>query len=85
MSEDSVRNQVFEVIVRQAIAGAPWREICAGPMKENGILPDEIEREVERRKDLEQEYGQNARPALSIVVFFALVLLAFFVFYMFAA
>ncbi len=28
-----VRAQVFEVIVRQALAGAPWKEICAGPMQ----------------------------------------------------
>lgn len=44
-----VRAQVFEVIVRQAIAGAPWREICAGPMLVNSITPEEIETEVYRR------------------------------------
>jgi hypothetical protein len=45
-----VRAQVFEVIVRQALAGAPWREICAGPMAVNGISPEEIEEEVKRRR-----------------------------------
>lgn len=45
-----VRAQVFEVIVRQALAGAPWREICAGPMSVNNISPEEIEKEVLRRK-----------------------------------
>lgn len=44
-----VRAQVFEVIVRQAIAGAPWREICAGPMSVNGITPEEIEQELKER------------------------------------
>ena len=44
-----VRAQVFEVIVRQAIAGAPWREICAGPMQVNNITPEEVELEVNRR------------------------------------
>jgi len=45
-----VRAQVFEVIVRQAIAGAPWRQICVGPMQVNLITPEEIEEEVTRRK-----------------------------------
>lgn len=44
-----VRDQVFEVIVRQAIAGAPWREICAGPMLVNNINPEDVEAEVGRR------------------------------------
>lgn len=48
-----VRAQVFEVIVRQALAGAPWREICAGLMKVNRISPEEVEAEVKRRKALE--------------------------------
>jgi hypothetical protein len=47
-----VRQQVFEVIVRQALAGAPWREICAGPMQVNNISPDEVESEVKRRQSL---------------------------------
>ncbi|MBK9770046.1 MAG: hypothetical protein IPP57_04320 [Candidatus Obscuribacter sp.] len=46
-----VRAQVFEVIVRQALAGAPWREICAGPMQVNNISPDEVEVEVKRRQE----------------------------------
>ena len=45
-----VRAQVFEVIVRQAIAGAPWREICAGPMAVNNISEAEVEAEVKRRR-----------------------------------
>ncbi len=44
-----VRGQVFEVIVRQAIAGAPWREICSGPMLVNRITVEEVEEEVQRR------------------------------------
>lgn len=47
-----VRAQVFEVIVRQALAGAPWREICAGPMQVNNISPDEVEAEVKRRQSM---------------------------------
>jgi len=45
-----VRAQVLEVIVRQAIAGAPWREICAGPMEVNNISEAEVEAEVKRRR-----------------------------------
>ncbi|HEY9787363.1 MAG TPA: hypothetical protein V6D17_18380 [Candidatus Obscuribacterales bacterium] len=45
-----VRSQVFEVIVRQALAGAPWKEICAGPMQVNNIRAEEVEEEVRRRR-----------------------------------
>lgn len=48
--KNGVREQVFEVIVRQAIAGAPWQEICAGPMQENNIRPEDVEAEVKRRE-----------------------------------
>src|SRR6185437_9455909 len=34
---EGVRAQVFEVIVRQGMAGAPWKEICTGPMQVNSI------------------------------------------------
>lgn len=44
-----VRAQVFEVIVRQARVGAPWRIICDGPMMVNGITEEEVLAEVERR------------------------------------
>ena len=47
-----VRAQVFEVIVRQALAGAPWREICASPMQVNNISPEEVEAEVKRRQSM---------------------------------
>lgn len=54
-----VRAQVFEVIVRQALAGAPWQELCAGPMGCNNINPAEIEEEVRRRR------GGGNRPPLA--------------------
>jgi len=44
-----VRAQVLEVVVRQAIAGAPWQEICRGPMQVNNITIEEVEEEVQRR------------------------------------
>ncbi len=44
------REQVLEVIVRQALAGAEWRQNCAGPMQENNISLEEVEAEVERRR-----------------------------------
>jgi hypothetical protein len=47
-----VRAQVFEVIVRQALAGAPWQDICHGPMQVNNISPEEVEAEVKRRQAL---------------------------------
>lgn len=50
-----VRQQVFEVIVRQAIAGAPWKEICQGPMQTNNITEREVQDEVDRRLALKDE------------------------------
>ena len=44
-----VRQQVFEVVVRQAMAGAAWQQICAGPMQVNNITPEEVQAEVDRR------------------------------------
>jgi hypothetical protein len=55
----AVRPQVFEVIVRQAIAGAPWRDICAGPMKVNNIDPAEVEQEINRRKEEMAKHQQK--------------------------
>lgn len=45
-----VRAQVFEVIVRQGMAGAPWETICAGPMAVNNIDPEDVRKEMARRK-----------------------------------
>ncbi len=47
---EGVRRQVFDVIVRQALSGAPWRQICAGPMEVNNISEAEVEAELRRRK-----------------------------------
>lgn len=43
------RQQIFEVIVRQAISGAPWRTICQSPMQANKITEDEIVAEAKAR------------------------------------
>lgn len=45
-----VRSQVFEVIVRQALVGAPWEQICEGPMQVNYITREEVIEEVRRRQ-----------------------------------
>lgn len=57
-----VRAQVFEVIVRQAIAGAPWREICAGPLQVNNISEREIEAEVRKRRGMGDDDGFQPSP-----------------------
>jgi hypothetical protein len=57
-----VRAQVFEVIVRQAIAGAPWKEICAGPMQVNNIDPREVQEEVDRRREMLKR-GDPKKPS----------------------
>jgi hypothetical protein len=67
ISQDSpygsgIRQQVFEVIVRQAIAGAPWRMICKGPMQTNNISEEEIEAEMARRGSSDSKAkNQNAK------------------------
>jgi hypothetical protein len=53
-----VRSQVMEVIVRQGVSGAPWREICWGPMKVNNIDPEEIEQAIQRRKAMVDSHEQ---------------------------
>ena len=49
LKNHGIRAQVFEVIVRQAIAGAPWRELCTAAMQQNQITPEQIEEEINRR------------------------------------
>ncbi len=49
-SLESLRQAVLEVVVKQALVGAPWRELCKGPMEINGISESEIEAEVVRRR-----------------------------------
>ena len=44
-----MRGPVFEVIVRQAMSNAEWRETCAVPMHTFRIMPEEVEAEVYRR------------------------------------
>jgi hypothetical protein len=62
-----IREQVFEVIVGQAMSGAPWREICSGPMQVNQISVAEIEAEVRRRqaeirgREADEDGGQPSR------------------------
>lgn len=51
IEQTGIRAQVFEVIVKQAMAGAPWREICVGPMKVNKISVQQIEEEIARRRN----------------------------------
>ena len=46
-----VRQQVFEVIVRQALAGVPWKKICEGTMAVHAITEEEVEAEVRRRRE----------------------------------
>lgn len=46
---DGGKRQVLEVIVRQALAGAPWRVICAGPLAVNALEHCDIFKEMVRR------------------------------------
>lgn len=45
-----ITNQVFEVVVRQAIAGENWKVICQGPMQVHGIESFTVEEEIANRK-----------------------------------
>ncbi len=57
-----VREHVFEVVVRQALKGADWREICAGPMMVNRIFAEEVEAEVRRRKGGDDGLQTTRKP-----------------------
>ena len=54
-----IRAQVLEVIVRQAAAGAPWKELCARPMEVNGITPAEVEDILKKRQNHAEMLKQN--------------------------
>ena len=65
---------------RQALAGAPWREICVGPMQVNNIAPEEVEAEVLRRKPVstEPEVRKDKHfPDLSTIFFLIVLILMF--------
>lgn len=53
------RDQVFEVIVRMALSGAAWRQVCRPAMLVNNIEPEEIEAEIEKRKKLAEEKPED--------------------------
>lgn len=44
------RAMVMEVLVQQALAGAPWQVIGAGPMQVNDITAEDVLAELEKRK-----------------------------------
>ncbi|MBL0185883.1 MAG: hypothetical protein IPP97_09150 [Candidatus Obscuribacter sp.] len=46
---DYVRLLVFETVVLQALAGAPWQELCALPMKVNNISQEAVEAALSQR------------------------------------
>jgi hypothetical protein len=45
--EKTIRRMVLEVIVRQALSGASWRDICAVPMSNHKITAEQVEAEVQ--------------------------------------
>lgn len=51
-SLESLRQAVLEIVVKQAVAGAPWKDVCRGAMEINGITEAEVEAEVNRRRSL---------------------------------
>jgi hypothetical protein len=42
----SVRSFVLDAVVVQAMAGAPWKDICADVMAASGISQEEVEQEI---------------------------------------
>lgn len=50
---DVKRRQILEVVVRVALSGSTtWKELCAETMQAHKISVDEVEKEVERRRQL---------------------------------
>lgn len=56
-----IRDQVFTVIVRQALLGADWQQLCATAMNDQNIKPEEVAAVVEwlrnTHRDAEGELG----------------------------
>lgn len=46
------RDRIFELVVNQAMKGAPWQSLYTGALTSNKIRPEEIEAEIRRRKGL---------------------------------
>lgn len=46
------RDRIFELVVSQAMKGAPWQSLYMGALTSNKIRPEEIEAEIRRRKGL---------------------------------
>jgi hypothetical protein len=47
-----IRDQILDMIVRQALVGMPWREHLELIMQANKISPEEVEAEIQKRKEL---------------------------------
>lgn len=65
LSGGAIRDQVFEVTVRQGLAGAPWREITAKALSSCNIDPDDVEAEIQRRKALTNGSPNAPAPKMS--------------------
>jgi len=59
-----IRSQVFEVIVRKAMSGEPWRETCLAPMRVNNITAEEVAREVDRRQAMARSSSPSSGAAI---------------------
>jgi hypothetical protein len=44
------RKLILDVIVKQALAGVAWRQVCDGVMEVNKITAEEVEAEIATRK-----------------------------------
>jgi RNA polymerase primary sigma factor len=63
-----VRRHVLEVILRQALAGTSWREICASQMLVHNISIEEVERELSQRRQPEDVQHADIEWAADVVL-----------------
>lgn len=65
-----VKDHVFELVVVQALAGVPWREVCAPELNTHQIAPFTVEEELSHRisggraRSLTEIYNQYTFPEL---------------------
>jgi DNA-directed RNA polymerase sigma subunit (sigma70/sigma32) len=57
----TLRGQVFDDAVRQALAGAPLQEVCAALQSRYSITPEEIAAEVKRRQEKSEKFVKTMR------------------------
>jgi transposase len=73
--ESAMRQRALEAIVDQALAGAPWRDLCLDAMHTYNICPADVQAEMARRT-VTQVASRPPRGLSLVVLFLTAIALA---------